>query len=117
MARPTHSWMIPKAILGIIFAGIIPASLVSADPFDEDLLIGKSLADLLQAGETVISREQDRINDPKLGDKGLDGAVVLQQARGTGPTVTCTLYIAEPLTSAVTRPGPTCRSTTDPLRT
>src|SRR4051794_7667497 len=42
--------------------------------------------------------------------------MALQQARGTGPTVTCTSYIAEPLTSAVTRPGPTCRSTTDPLR-
>ena len=65
MARPTHSWMKPKAILGILFAGIIPASLISADPFDEDLLIGKSLADLLQAGETVISREQDRINETR----------------------------------------------------
>ena len=88
MARPTHSWMKPKAILGILFAGVIPASLISADPFDEDLLIGKSLADLLQAGETVISREQDRINDPKLGDKGLDGAVVLQQAREIYRTTT-----------------------------
>jgi hypothetical protein len=67
---------------------MIPASLISADPFDEDLLIGKSLADLLQAGETVISREQDRINDPKLGDKGLDGAVVLQQAREIYRTTT-----------------------------
>src|SRR5437764_2902935 len=45
----------------------------------------------------------------------------LQMARHragpTGPTVTFTSYIVEPLTSAVTRPGPTCRSTTDPLRT
>ena len=39
------------------------------------------------------------------------------RARGTGPTVTVTSYIVEPLTSAVTRPDPTCRSTTDPLRT
>ena len=30
MVWPTHSWMIPKAILGIIFAGTIPASLISA---------------------------------------------------------------------------------------
>src|SRR6266850_645132 len=43
--------------------------------------------------------------------------MALQLARGTGPTVTFTSYIVEPLTSAVTRPGPTCRSTTDPLRT
>src|SRR5688572_29059967 len=43
--------------------------------------------------------------------------MALQRARGTGPTVTSTSYIVEPLTSAVTRPGSTCKSTTDPLRT
>ena len=43
--------------------------------------------------------------------------MALQRDRGTDPTVTFTSYIVEPLTSAVTRPGPTCRSTTDPLRT
>src|SRR4029453_9078486 len=43
--------------------------------------------------------------------------MALQQDRGTGPTVTFTSYIVEPLTSAVTRPGPTCRSTTHPFRT
>src|SRR5260221_14229653 len=43
--------------------------------------------------------------------------MALQRARDTGPTVTFTSYIVEPLTSAVTLPGPTCRSTTDPLRT
>jgi hypothetical protein len=88
MVRPTHSWVIPKVILGIIFAGTITASLISAGPADEDLLIGKSLADMLLAGETVISNEQDRIDDPKLGDKGLDGAVVLQQTREIYRTTT-----------------------------
>jgi hypothetical protein len=43
--------------------------------------------------------------------------MALQRAGGTGPTVTFTSYIVEPLTSAVTEPGPTCRSSTDPLRT
>src|SRR5216110_77264 len=43
--------------------------------------------------------------------------IALQRAGASGPTVTLTSYIVEPLTSAVTRPGPTCRSTTDPLRT
>src|SRR5207245_11234990 len=43
--------------------------------------------------------------------------MALQRARDTGPTVTLTSYIVEPLTSAVTLPAPTCRSSTDPLRT
>ena len=88
MAWPMHLWTIRKAMLGLIVAGTIPASLISAGPGDEDLLIGKSLAGMLLAGETVISREQDRIDDPKLGDKGLDGAVVLQQAREIYRTTT-----------------------------
>src|SRR5437870_4011790 len=43
--------------------------------------------------------------------------MAVQRPRGTGATVTFTSYIVDPLTSAVTRPGVTCRSTTDPLRT
>src|SRR5213594_1544649 len=40
--------------------------------------------------------------------------IARQRVRGTGETVTFTSYIADPLTSAVTVPGATCRSTTDP---
>src|SRR5258708_24460205 len=40
--------------------------------------------------------------------------MALQRARDTGPTVTFTSYIVEPLTSAVTLPGATCRSPTEP---
>jgi hypothetical protein len=47
---------------------------------------------MLRAGRAVISANQDRINDPKLGDKGLDGAAVLarsiaiyQQTTGIDP--------------------------------
>jgi hypothetical protein len=36
---------------------------------------------MLVAGETVISREQDRIDDPKLGDKGLGGGALIEQTR------------------------------------
>src|SRR5882672_3825730 len=43
--------------------------------------------------------------------------IAFQCARDTGATVTFTSYIDDPLTSAVARPGATCRSTTDPLRT
>ena len=47
---------------------------------DDDAAIAKSLADMLRAARQVISNNQSRINDPNLGDKGLSGQVVLQQA-------------------------------------
>jgi hypothetical protein len=47
---------------------------------DDDAAIAKSLADMLRAARQVISSNQTRINDPNLGDKGLSGNVVLQQA-------------------------------------
>ena len=47
---------------------------------DDDAAIAKSLADMLRAARQVISSNQARINDPNLGDKGLSGQVVLQQA-------------------------------------
>ncbi len=47
---------------------------------------------MLSAVRTVISKNQDRINNPNIGNKGLDGKVVLaeagalyQQATGTAP--------------------------------
>jgi hypothetical protein len=45
-----------------------------------DAPIAKSLATMLRAGRTVISRNQDKINNPALGDKGLDGKTVLAEA-------------------------------------
>jgi hypothetical protein len=47
---------------------------------DDDATIAKSLATMLRAGRTVISRYQERINDASLGDKGLDGNTVLAEA-------------------------------------
>ena len=47
---------------------------------DDDAAIAKSLADMLRAARQVISSNQTRINDPNLGEKGLSGQVVLQQA-------------------------------------
>jgi len=47
---------------------------------DDDAAIAKSLADMLRAARQVISNNQARINDPTLGDKGLSGRVVLEQA-------------------------------------
>ena len=47
---------------------------------DDDQVIAQSLADMLRAARQVISNNQDRINDPNLGDKGLSGEVVLRQS-------------------------------------
>src|SRR5438270_12226846 len=67
--------------IGIILAVALlhPAATLSAEP-DEDATIAKSLADMLRAARQVISSNQSRINDPNIGDKGLTGHVVLEQA-------------------------------------
>jgi hypothetical protein len=54
------------------------AEQVSADP---EIRIAISLADLLRGARTVISANQDLINDPARGDKGLSGEAVLAKAR------------------------------------
>jgi hypothetical protein len=83
MVRSSLLWM--TTTVALMFSGTIPVSVICAasdgEGLSEDLSIGKSLADMLVAGETVISREQDRIDDPKLGDKGLSGETLLEQAR------------------------------------
>ena len=50
-----------------------------SQPADDEAHIAKSLATMLRAGRTVVSRNQDRINDPNLGNKGLDGKTVLAE--------------------------------------
>lgn len=45
-----------------------------------DLDVALGLADMLRAARTVIGSNQDRINDPSLGDKGLSGEAVLKTA-------------------------------------
>ena len=84
MAR--RSWM--TAMVGLALLGTIPASVIYAASDSEDLAIAKSLADMLFAGEAVISKEQDRINDPKLGDKGLSGATLIERTREIYRTTT-----------------------------
>ena len=61
-------------------------------PADDDAQIAKSLATMLRAGRTVVSRHQDSINDANLGNKGFDSKTVLaeaikiyQDAAGTDP--------------------------------
>src|SRR5258708_1759217 len=63
-------------LIGCLFSFVAP---MQAEPAD-DASIAKSLADMLRAARQVISSNQTRINDPNIGDKGLTGQVVLQQA-------------------------------------
>jgi hypothetical protein len=62
----------------IVVLGLSAAPLLAGS--DDDAAIAKSLADMLRAARQVISGNQTRINDPNVGDKGLSGQVVLQQA-------------------------------------
>ena len=59
--------------LVIITCGAAPAD-------NEDAAIAQSLAEMLRDARTVISNNQDLINNPDLGDKNLTGQVVLDQA-------------------------------------
>jgi hypothetical protein len=60
-----------------LFGANVPAF---SQAVEDDAAIAKSLATMLRAGRTVVSRNQDRINDPSLGNKGLDGKTVLAEA-------------------------------------
>ena len=71
---PIKSWIVGLAVL----AGLIAATgTASADAEEEKIAL--SLADLLRSARTVISSNQDLINDPSIGDKGLSGDVVVAQ--------------------------------------
>jgi Protein of unknown function (DUF3365) len=66
----------------VLFEMAMNFSVVSKAADDnEDTVIAKSLAAMLSAGLTVISRNQDRIDNPDIEDKGLDGKSVLAQAQ------------------------------------
>jgi hypothetical protein len=47
---------------------------------DEEAKIAKSLAAMVSASLAVIARNQDRIDNPDIADKGLDGKTALAQA-------------------------------------
>jgi hypothetical protein len=69
-------------ILYCLFVALAIAStpLAAAPPADGDMVIAQGLAQMLRDARTVISNNQDLINNPQLGDKHLTGQVVLDQA-------------------------------------
>ena len=82
---PIYSW--PGYGLRIGFFGFAALCAVGlygiatsySAPDDDDKAVAESVAAMLRAGWTVISRHQDRINDPAIGDKGLTGKSVLAE--------------------------------------
>jgi len=81
---PAH-WFgnLRKAAFALFVAGVMPYALLGAqNSAVEDSVIAQGLAEMLQDARTVISNEQDLINNPELGDKHLTGKVA---ARSRGP--------------------------------
>ncbi|WP_026381448.1 Tll0287-like domain-containing protein [Afifella pfennigii] len=64
------------SVLGVFLAPLPVATAAEAD----DTATAMRLADLLRSARTVVSRNQDLINDPAVGDKGLSGEKVLEDA-------------------------------------
>jgi len=76
-ARPDAGWLLAVlAAASVVVAGPLLSGKTQADEKGE-VEIAMSLAKMLQAGRSVISLNQDLINDPERGDKGLTGDVVL----------------------------------------
>ncbi len=70
-----------NTLLTLLIAGAAGASAAgAAPPTDEDAVIARSLAGMLQDGVNVISDNQKLIDDPELGDKHLTGEIVLADA-------------------------------------
>lgn len=70
-----------SAALALFLAGLIPvAAICQTAPADQDAVIAGNLSEMLQDARTVISNNQDLINNPELGDKHLTGQVVVDQA-------------------------------------
>jgi len=68
-------------MLAFVVAGLTLSSAIGADaPANNDMAIAENLAEMLRDARTVISNHQDLINDPELGNKGLTGKAVRDEA-------------------------------------
>ena len=88
--------MFVRALLAVLIIALTASAPArAAPPAEEDAAIAESLAEMLRDARTVISNNQDLINNPELGDKHLSGQVVVdqavksyRQATGSDPTTT-----------------------------
>jgi hypothetical protein len=80
--RRFNNWafFLSRLVLAIFLTGVFGLYAPLRAGTDDDALIARDLADMLRAARQVISSNQGRINDPDIGDKGLTGHVVLEQA-------------------------------------
>ena len=79
--RPRRSWLLfafAFFLIGATFTAPMIKGVFAAT--ESDATVAMRLADLLRSARTVISRNQDLINDPAKGDKGLTGEKVLIDA-------------------------------------
>jgi hypothetical protein len=69
-------------LLGLVLVVCAPCLAAAAGPeaAQDDVVIARSLAQLLQDARMVISNNQDLINNREIGDKHLTGEAVLDQA-------------------------------------
>ena len=80
MPRKMSMVLVTALCVGLCAAAAVMVGANAATPAEDDAMTATSLATMLRAGRTVISRNQDKINDPKIGDKGLDGKTVVAEA-------------------------------------
>ncbi|MBX2884763.1 MAG: DUF3365 domain-containing protein [Granulosicoccus sp.] len=74
-----HAASIGRLSVLLLFLWFLPptVSLANSPASDAELDIALSLADVLRASRTEIASQQDHINNPDIGDKQLDGSVIL----------------------------------------
>jgi len=73
-------WSGLRLALAFAVAGVTLGAAGGGFAATEDEQIALNLANLLRAGRAVIAANQDLINDPSGGNKGLTGQVVLEEA-------------------------------------
>ena len=79
-ARFSYALILCIGVLLCIAAAISSRGPAFSQTSEDDAQIAKSLATMLRAARTVVSKYQDRINDPNLGFKGLEGKTVLEES-------------------------------------
>lgn len=84
MNAPARTLAVPSAALRLLLA-LLAVSPILTGPVralgqENDLEVALGLANMLRAARTVIAANQDLINDPQGGDKGLTGETVLNAA-------------------------------------
>ena len=82
--RTAGSSRLRYMLFGLLLIAAVPAA-AQDKPSGEDEKIAQSLAEMLRDARAIISNNQERINNPNIGDKGLTGEVVLD--RGGAGTI------------------------------